>query len=168
MRRPGCTGFVTGGKPVPSHAEHLYSTGFELFIEPLSYDQFRIRSAGACGFAINPIFTIRPQPSCDLSGWSQAKAVADSTQRRFFHSGISMDYGAFTDDSIAMMYEAVRGALATDDALELQGQETRFRVRETPEWKKHAADLEAEMLSRGMMFNVIDWHEGQAALPFED
>jgi len=78
-----------------------------------------------------------------------------------------MNYNAFTSDSIAMMYEAVRGALAADDALERQGQDTRFRVRETPESKKHAADLEAEMLKRGMMFNVIDWHEGQAALPFD-
>jgi hypothetical protein len=73
-----------------------------------------------------------------------------------------MNYAAFTNDSVAMMYEAVRGALAADDALERQDQETRFRVRETPEWKKHAADLESEMLKRGMMFNVIDWHEGQA------
>ena len=79
-----------------------------------------------------------------------------------------MDYGAFTNDSIAMMYEAVRGALATDDELDRQGQETPFRVRATPEWKKHAADLESEMLKRGMMFNVINWHEGQRALPFED
>lgn len=78
-----------------------------------------------------------------------------------------MNYGAFTNDSIAMMYEAIRGALAADDALESQDQETRFRVRETPEWKKHAADLETEMLRRGMIFNVIDWHEGQAVLPFE-
>ena len=79
-----------------------------------------------------------------------------------------MNYGAFTNDSIAMMYEAVRGALAADDAIERQGQEPRFRVRETPEWKKHAADLESEMLKRGMLFNVIDWHEGQTRLPFED
>jgi hypothetical protein len=79
-----------------------------------------------------------------------------------------MNYGAFTNDSVAMMYEAVRGALAADDALERKDQETRFRVRETPEWKKHAADLESEMLKRGMMFNVIDWHEGQARLPFVD
>jgi hypothetical protein len=32
-----------------------------------------------------------------------------------------------------MMYETVRGALAADDALKQQDQETRFRVRETPE-----------------------------------
>ena len=46
--------------------------------------------------------------------------------------------------------------------------ETRFRVRETPDWKKHAADLEAEMLKRGMFFEVIDWSKDQAVLPFED
>ena len=79
-----------------------------------------------------------------------------------------MNYNAFTNDSIAMMYEAVRGALAVDDALDQQGQETRFRVRETPEWKKHAADLEAEMLRRGIIFTVIDWDGGQARLPFEE
>jgi hypothetical protein len=44
---------------------------------------------------------------------------------------------------------------------------TKFRVRETPEWKKHAADLEAEMLKRGMMFEVIDWSEDQGRLPLE-
>src|SRR3984893_15399774 len=49
----------------------------------------------------------------------------------------------------------------------MQGKDTRFRVRETPEWKKHAADLEAEMLKRGMMFDVIDWSEDQGSLPFE-
>jgi hypothetical protein len=26
--------------------------------------------------------------------------------------------------------------------------------------------LEAEMLKRGMMFEVIDWHDGQEPLPF--
>jgi hypothetical protein len=35
------------------------------------------------------------------------------------------------------------------------------RVRETPDWKKHAADLESEMLKRGMRFEVIDWSEDQ-------
>jgi hypothetical protein len=68
-----------------------------------------------------------------------------------------MDYKAFTKDSLTMMYEAVRGALAADDALKQQDIEARFRVRETPDWKKHAADLEAEMLKRGMFFEVIDW-----------
>ena len=77
-----------------------------------------------------------------------------------------MNYQAFTNGSLTMMYESVRGALASDDALRAQDQEPRFKVRETPEWKKHAADLEAEMLKRGMFFEVIDWSEDQATLPF--
>jgi hypothetical protein len=78
-----------------------------------------------------------------------------------------MNYQAFTNDSLTMMYEGIRGALASDDALTGLGEESRFRVRETPEWKKHAAHLEAEMLKRGMFFEVIDWSEDQATLPFE-
>ena len=78
-----------------------------------------------------------------------------------------MNYPAFTNDSLTMMYEGIRGALAADDALNRQDQETRFRVRETPDWKKHAADLESEMLKRGMFFEVIDWSEDRARLPFE-
>jgi hypothetical protein len=79
-----------------------------------------------------------------------------------------MDYTAFTKDSLTMMYEAARGALAADDALKRQGIATQFRVRETPEWKKHAVDLEQEMLKRGMFFNVLDWSEDLATLPFDE
>jgi hypothetical protein len=75
-----------------------------------------------------------------------------------------MNYQAFTNNSLAMMYEAIRGALAADDALKGQGDEPRFRVRETPEWKEHAADLDAEMLKRGMIFDVVDWSEDQGTL----
>jgi hypothetical protein len=78
-----------------------------------------------------------------------------------------MNYQAFTNDSLTMMYEAARGALSADDALTRQSLATRFRVRATPDWKQHAADLEAEMLKRGMLFDVIDWSEDQATLPFE-
>jgi hypothetical protein len=55
-----------------------------------------------------------------------------------------MNCQAFTNDSLTMMYEAIRGALAADDALKRQGLAIPFRVRETPDWKKHAADLESE------------------------
>jgi hypothetical protein len=27
-------------------------------------------------------------------------------------------------------------------------------------WKQHAADLEAEMIGRGMIFDLIDWSDG--------
>jgi hypothetical protein len=52
-----------------------------------------------------------------------------------------MDYQAFTNESLTMMYEAVRGALAADDTVERQGGDPKFKVRETPDWKKHAANL---------------------------
>lgn len=68
-----------------------------------------------------------------------------------------MKYQAFTDASITMMYEAVRGALAADDGMEAEGQKPRFQVRQTPEWREHAADLEVEMIRRGMLFQMIDW-----------
>ena len=58
-----------------------------------------------------------------------------------------MDYGAFTDASLKMMYEAVRGALQADDAFEANDEEPKFRVRTTPEWKRHAGSLEAAMRS---------------------
>jgi hypothetical protein len=88
-----------------------------------------------------------------------------STQRRLFRRAGPMNYQAFTNDSLTLMYEAIRGALAADDALKRQESETKFRVRETPDWRHHAADLEAEMLQRGMMFEVIDWSEDQGTLP---
>ncbi len=79
-----------------------------------------------------------------------------------------MNYQAFTNDSLTMMYEGVRGALGADDVLKAQGNEPRFRVRETPDWKRHAADLESEMIKRGMLFEVIDWSEDQGNLPLEE
>jgi hypothetical protein len=78
-----------------------------------------------------------------------------------------MKYPAFTNDSLTMMYEGIRGALAADDALSGLVEEPRFRVRETPDWKLHAAELETEMLGRGMMFEVIDWSEDQTPQPGE-
>jgi hypothetical protein len=68
-----------------------------------------------------------------------------------------MNYQAFTNDSLTMLYKGARGALAVDDTLCELGKECRFRVRETPEWKMLAAELEAEMRRRGMIFEVIDW-----------
>jgi hypothetical protein len=64
------------------------------------------------------------------------------------------------------MYEGIRGALAADDLLSGLGEEPSFRVRETHEWKLHAADLEAEMVKRGMTFDLIDWSD-QAEQPTE-
>ena len=90
-----------------------------------------------------------------------AMASLGASAAAFFVRGPQMNCQAFTNDSLTMMYEAIRGALAADDALKRQGLAVRFRVRETPDWRKHAADLESEMLKRGMRFEVIDWSEDQ-------
>ena len=55
-----------------------------------------------------------------------------------------MNYRAFTNDSLRMMYAAIRGALTSDDLAERQGDELKFKVRDTPDWKKHSADLEGD------------------------
>jgi hypothetical protein len=68
-----------------------------------------------------------------------------------------MNYAALTNDSLTMMYEAVRGALAADDAAEKQGNEPPFKVRDTTDWMTHVADLEAEMIKRSMVFEIIAW-----------
>jgi hypothetical protein len=83
----------------------------------------------------------------------------------FISGAAPMNYQAFSNDSITTMYEVVRGPLDADDTLKARGEEIRFRVRETPDWKKHAADLEMEMIRRGMTFKLIDWSEDQAELP---
>jgi hypothetical protein len=94
------------------------------------------------------------------------KAIADLNAAAVFRRVGPMNYQAFTNDSLTMMYEGIRGAMAADDALKRQGMEIRFRVRETPEWRLHAAELETEMLGRGMMLEVIDWSEDQTPPPF--
>jgi hypothetical protein len=68
-----------------------------------------------------------------------------------------MNYQVFTNESLTIMYEVVCLALAADDALERHDHAPPLRVRETSDWKQHAANLETEMLKRGMIFEAIDW-----------
>jgi hypothetical protein len=82
----------------------------------------------------------------------------------FSLGGGGMDYPRYTNESLTMMYEAVRGALVCDDSMERQGGKPKFKVRDTSDWKRHAADFETEMLSLGMIFDVIDWDNGQKKL----
>jgi hypothetical protein len=63
---------------------------------------------------------------------AERRAVADLNPAAAFSQVGPVNYQAFTNDSLTLMYEAVRGALAADDALKRQESETRFRVRETP------------------------------------
>jgi hypothetical protein len=109
-------------------------------------------------------FTDRGRPNSHRD-FRKAVALQTLGDGFFTRAGPEMNYQAFTNDSLTMMYEGIRGALAADEALKDQGEEPRFRVRETPDWKKHAGNLESEMLRRGMFFDVIDWSEDQGVLP---
>jgi hypothetical protein len=42
-----------------------------------------------------------------------------------------MNYQAFTNDSLTMMYEGIRGALAADEALKGQGEELNLTLKVT-------------------------------------
>jgi hypothetical protein len=61
-----------------------------------------------------------------------------------------MNYPAFTNDSFTIMYEGIRGARAANNDLKTKSPETGFRVRETPDWKRHAGELESGCFKRGM------------------
>jgi hypothetical protein len=65
------------------------------------------------------------------------------------------------------MHRAALGALAVDDELEKLGQDARFRVRKTSDWIVHTAELEAEMLRRGLNFTAIKWSEDKVLPPAE-
>jgi hypothetical protein len=96
------------------------------------------------------------------------KAVAGPSPAATFPNGSPMSYGVFTNDSLTLMHEAVRGALTADDAPVRQGKDTRFRVREMPDWKTRVADVGQEMLKPGLIFDIIGWLEDQVVLPFEE
>ena len=56
-----------------------------------------------------------------------------------------MKYPAFTNDSLTMMYEGIRGALAADNALVAKKPDS---GSETPDWQRHAGELSLKMLRR--------------------
>ena len=73
-----------------------------------------------------------------------------------------MDYAAFTNDSLKMMYEAARGALAADDAAEMQGDQPPFRIRGTSAWmvpvlENANTDAMAIAANFMLMFSFLDW-----------
>ena len=77
-----------------------------------------------------------------------------------------MNYQAFTNDALTVLYETIRGSLAADNALIAQGGETRFTRSRNAGMEEARRRSEKEMLRRGMLFEVIDWTNGQAELPF--
>ena len=70
-----------------------------------------------------------------------------------------MNYSAFTNDSLLMMTRASEGHSRLTTRFASKVRNAGFTFGKPPEWKMHAADLEFEMLKRGMIFDVIDWSE---------
>jgi hypothetical protein len=79
-----------------------------------------------------------------------------------------MNYEAFANNGLTLLYETIRAALKVDDSRADEGAEPQFHIRDTAEWKKFAGALETEMLKRGMAFEVIEWYPGQIKLPLGD
>src|SRR6202012_3922764 len=73
-----------------------------------------------------------------------------------FCGEVSMNYQAFTKETLVLMHQGARGALAVDDQLAALGQVLRFKGRDTLNWTLHVAELEAEMARRGMIFEAMD------------
>jgi hypothetical protein len=70
------------------------------------------------------------------------------TELKPFYSSIG-NPGSTLDSPFGTYSRIIRGTLAADDALKAQGQETRFRVRETPDWQRQAAELDRKCSSAG-------------------
>lgn len=60
-----------------------------------------------------------------------------------------------SDSGVRMLHEGVQRALAADDSL--PAGKKKFEVRELPDWKEWAEQLEAEMDSRGLDYQKIGW-----------
>jgi hypothetical protein len=80
-----------------------------------------------------------------------------SAGQTFFKGVVPMNYQAFTNETLKMMHQGARGALAVDDEMVKLGDEPRFKVRDTLNWTMHVSELETEMVWRGLNFEKIDW-----------
>jgi len=67
-----------------------------------------------------------------------------------------MNYEAFTNESLTMMYEGIRGALKADDAAKDDRKRPLAFGR-----RPIGTTTEFEREMRGMLFQLIDWSEGQ-------
>jgi hypothetical protein len=132
-----------------------------------SLSQPRIRQAGEKPTIAGKV----PKPSC-----LGIPVVGSTSHIYFFQPALhganrgygAMNYQALANDGLTLLYETIRAALKADDSLTSGGDEPRFRIRDTGEWRKLAAALETEMIKRGMMFEVIEWDAGQIKLPLGD
>lgn len=70
--------------------------------------------------------------------------------------GMRTETKDYSDRGLRSMHEGIRTALADDDATP-RSKPKRFGVRDTPDWRRWADALEAELSSRGLTFSQINW-----------
>lgn len=68
-----------------------------------------------------------------------------------------MDYSTFTNDSLTMMYEAVRGALAADDAAKSRGEEPALQSQGYSDLDGTCRRARSQEIKRKMVFEIIAW-----------
>ncbi|MHC8510000.1 MAG: hypothetical protein ACYYKD_11545 [Rhodospirillales bacterium] len=67
-----------------------------------------------------------------------------------------MDIPTLTDDSLKTLHNAIRDCLEIDEAIP-SGQDKKYGVRQFPDWKKMADEMEAELDKRGKTYTPIPW-----------
>ena len=67
-----------------------------------------------------------------------------------------MNFDRFSESGLRMLHDAVRKALDEDDQIP-KGQPKQYEVRELPDWKEWADDLETTMSKRGIQHRKINW-----------
>ena len=72
-----------------------------------------------------------------------------------------MNIQKVTDESLHMLYEAVRSAIKADVAAVAAGKEPPCATLETADWREHAKSLEDEMSSRGVEFDAVAFPDGK-------
>jgi hypothetical protein len=80
-----------------------------------------------------------------------------NSRSAFSPKGTSMDLAVTSIPGLLKMHSAVREALETDDALQLVGLQTGYRVRDTPDWRAWSDSLESELDKRSVKYTKADW-----------
>jgi len=66
-----------------------------------------------------------------------------------------MNINGLSTNGLNLLHTTIATALAEDDALPKDGK--RYGVREYPDWRRQADDIEAELASRQQRFEPIGW-----------
>ena len=66
-----------------------------------------------------------------------------------------MNIKGLSTNGLKLLHETIARALAEDDALPANGKI--YGVREYPDWRAEADEIESELAARGEVFNPVTW-----------